>query len=205
MTKRHRIPCRKPSRSGAARVDRVRPYVVSHYRMQSPRDRLLIASRWARYTATVVVIIAGGLALAVSALAAKPEVRIGAHDWMIKVSGRSYTVTPGGRIVYPACATVEMLTPVVKLTARRGPEHSYAAWLVGPKSAGESQGREKVFDGTSGVFDDPFIAIAFPKLTRKVNKTHFVAGTYRLEMMFGGKRAKPKLVETVTLVTKAGC
>ena len=112
---------------------------------------------------------------------------------------------PGGKIVYPACETVETITPVVKLRAKQGPEHIYEAWLVGPKAAGESQGRERVFSGKNGVFEYPVIAIAFPKLTRTVNKTHFLAGTYTLQMRFGSKRAKPKTVETVKLATKRGC
>jgi hypothetical protein len=172
---------------------------------ETMHTRSLLARRWARRSAIFVAIAAGGISLSGPAFAAQSEVRIGTHHWEIKVSGRSYTVKPGGRIVYPACETVETITPVVKLSAKHGPEHVYAAWLVGPKSAGESQGREEVFSGKNGVFEYPIIAIAFPKLTRKVNRTQFVAGTYTLQMRFGGKRAKPKTVETIQLATKPGC
>lgn len=164
-----------------------------------------MARRWVQRSAMVAVVMAGGLSLAVSALAAKPEVQVGAHHWLIKVSGHSYRVKPGGQIVYPSCETVETITPVVDLSAKRGPEHIYEAWLVGPKTAGESQGREAVLSGKHGVFEYPVIAIAFPELTRTVNKTHFLAGTYTLQMRFGGKRAKPITVETVKLTTKRGC
>ena len=43
----------------------------------------------------VVVVMAGGLSLAVSTLAATPEVQVGAHHWVIKVSGHNYRVKAG--------------------------------------------------------------------------------------------------------------
>jgi hypothetical protein len=174
--------------------------------MQAVCNRSPLARRRARRSTIVVAAIAAVLLPAGAAFAAKPkpEVRVGAHHWAIKVGGHSYTVKAGGKIVYPTCDTVETITPIVKLGAKRG-EHAYEAWLVGPKSAGESQAREEVFSGTSHVFEYRIIALAFPKLTRTVNRTHFVAGTYTLQMQFGGKRAKPTTVETVRLAPKPGC
>lgn len=160
---------------------------------------------WARRSAVIVAAMIGGLSVTVPAFAATPEVRVGGHHWKIKIGGHSYTVKPGGKIVYPACDTVESITPVVKLSSKAGPRHFYAAWVVGPKATGESQQTERLFRGSSAVFEYPVVALAFPKLTRSVNVTHFVAGTYSLEMRFGSKKAKPQTVEKVTLATRAGC
>jgi hypothetical protein len=176
-----------------------------------------------RDRAAVLAVAIAGLALAGPALAAKHTAgakhathakhapKVLSRYWQITVGGHVYTVKAGGEINYPACETVETITPIVKVKLKTAREELYRATITGPTGAGTSDGSEQAFKGPSAVIAPRFVALQFTKLAKNTDVPHLGPGNYTLKLTFGksttalASTTKPNATETIKLATRAGC